>query len=75
VQITKSNDSFSNGITLCTGSLGAGYKNDLIELTETFAGRINFVHLRNVSRNEAGDFIEEDHLDGDIDIYEVMKIL
>jgi mannonate dehydratase len=68
-------DSPSNGITLCTGSLGAGIRNNLSEIAERFAPRVSFIHLRNVSRNEAGDFLEENHLEGDIDIHAVMKAL
>jgi mannonate dehydratase len=68
-------DTPSNGITLCTGSFGAGQANDLVEMATRFAGRVNFIHLRNVSRNAEGDFLEEDHLGGDIDIYGVMKVL
>ena len=74
-QILNTADSPSNGLTLCTGSFGAGYKNDLVDIAETFAGRVNFVHLRNVIRNENGDFLEDNHLDGDIDIYNVMRTL
>ncbi len=74
-QILNTVDSFNNGITLCTGSLGAGYNNDLFNITESFAGRINFIHLRNVFRNKDGDFIEADHLDGDVNMYGVMKAL
>jgi mannonate dehydratase len=68
-------DSPSNGITLCTGSLGAGIQNNLVEIAEKFAKRVNFIHLRNVTRNEAGDFLEDNHLDGDVDMYGVMKAL
>lgn len=74
-QILSAKDSVFNGLTLCTGSLGAGYNNDLVDIAKSFAPKINFVHLRNVSRNYVGDFREEDHLDGDIDIYNVMKTL
>jgi mannonate dehydratase len=74
-QILNAVDSSYNGLTLCTGSFGAGYKNNLEEITECFADKINFVHLRNVIRNEQGDFLEDNHLDGDIDIYSVMRIL
>ncbi|MGD1044596.1 MAG: mannonate dehydratase [Bacteroidota bacterium] len=74
-QIFSTVDSPSNGLTLCTGSFGAGYKNDLVDIAEKFAGKINFVHLRNVVRNENGDFLEDNHLDGDIDIYNVMRTL
>ncbi|MGA7160947.1 MAG: mannonate dehydratase [Bacteroidota bacterium] len=66
-------DSPANGLTLCTGSFGAGYQNDLVEMAERFARKINFVHLRNVARNAEGDFLEENHLEGDIDIYGVMR--
>jgi mannonate dehydratase len=65
----------ANGITLCTGSLGAGTQNDVPAMAERYAGRINFVHLRNVSRNTEGDFVEEDHLEGDVDMYAVMRTL
>ena len=68
-------DSLSNGLTLCTGSFGAGYDNDLVDIARSFARRIGFVHLRNVARNPEGDFLEENHLEGDIDIYGVMKVL
>jgi mannonate dehydratase len=68
-------DSPTNGLTLCTGSLGAGFKNDLVNIASKFAHRISFIHLRNVSRNEAGDFLEDNHLDGDVDMYGVMKTL
>lgn len=68
-------DSPSNGLTLCTGSLGAGINNNLCTIADRFASRINFIHLRNVFRNADGDFSEENHLEGDIDLYRVMKSL
>ncbi|MBN2708346.1 MAG: mannonate dehydratase [Calditrichaceae bacterium] len=74
-QIINVVDSPSNGLTLCTGSFGAGYHNDLVELTRRFAHRISFIHLRNLTRNEDGDFMEAYHMEGDIDLYSVMKIL
>ncbi|MBN2424880.1 MAG: mannonate dehydratase, partial [Calditrichaceae bacterium] len=45
------------------------------ELTRRFAHRISFIHLRNLTRNEDGDFMEAYHMEGDIDLYSVMKIL
>jgi mannonate dehydratase len=74
-QILNVVDSPNNGLTLCTGSFGASINNNLVDITESFANRINFVHLRNVKRNSDGDFGEDNHLDGDIDIYGVMKAL
>ena len=74
-RILEAADSPSNGLTLCTGSLGAGFQNDLVAIAGRFARKINFIHLRNVSRTSDGDFVEEDHLDGDIDLYGVMKTL
>ena len=74
-QIINVIDSPSNGVTFCTGSFGARYKNNLVEMAETFSHRINFLHLRNLTRNEQGDFTEAYHLDGDIDLYSVMKTL
>lgn len=68
-------DSPSNGLTLCTGSYGADINNDLIDITQSFAHRINFLHLRNVTRNENKDFMEDTHLEGEIDIPSVMEIL
>jgi len=49
-------DSPHNGLTLCTGSLGAGYNNDLVDIAEIFIDKINFAHLRNVVRTPEGDF-------------------
>ena len=68
-------DSPANGITFCTGSLGAGYRNDLADMVKTFAPKINFVHLRSLERDEQGNFIETWHLEGDVDLYIIMKEL
>ncbi|MCD4675120.1 MAG: mannonate dehydratase [Desulfobacula sp.] len=74
-EIIEHIDSVSNGLTLCTGSYGAGIKNDLVDMVKKLAHRINFVHLRNVNRDAEGNFMEADHLEGNIDIYGVMKAL
>ena len=72
-QIIEAVDSPTNGITFCTGSLGAGYNNNLVEMAKTFAHRVNFLHFRNLTRDEQGNFMESHHLDGDVDLYEIMK--
>ena len=68
-------DDLANGLTLCTGSLGANPDNNLPEITATFAKRIHFAHLRNVSKDDDGSFQESAHLDGDVDMVAVVKIL
>ena len=69
-------DSPSNGLTFCTGSLGANGDNDLLAMAEEFHDRIAFVHLRNLKRNEKGDFIESSHKtsDGDVDMAGLMEL-
>ena len=63
----------SNGICFCTGSLGASIKNDLSAIAKSIDTRMHFVHLRNTKRDEHGNFYEADHLDGDTDMYAVLK--
>jgi mannonate dehydratase len=71
-QIIGAIDSPSNGIAFCAGSLGASAGNDIVGMAERFAHRVNFVHLRNVKRTGRRDFLEDNHLDGDVDMYGVM---
>jgi mannonate dehydratase len=64
-----------NGLTFCTGSFGARRDNDLPRMVEQFADRIHFVHLRNVTTEDDGSFIEDDHLAGDTDMVAVLRRL
>jgi mannonate dehydratase len=64
-----------NGLTFCTGSFGARRDNDIPRMIEQFADRIHFVHLRNVTTEADGSFIEDDHLAGDTDMVAVLRRL
>ncbi|WP_410770460.1 mannonate dehydratase [Fontibacillus sp. BL9] len=68
-------DSPANGITLCSGSLGANPDNDIVDMIHEFQGRIPFAHIRNVRVFENGDFIETSHRtsDGTVDIRGIVK--
>tara|TARA_R110002153_G_scaffold133187_1_gene282185 strand:- start:314 stop:1510 length:1197 start_codon:yes stop_codon:yes gene_type:complete len=65
----------SNGLTFCSGSLGASANNDLVKIIEDFGDKIHFVHLRNVTLEEDGSFYEADHLHGSVPIEKVMKAI
>jgi mannonate dehydratase len=73
--ITGAVDSIGNCVTLCTGSLGAGVAKQLPAITQRFAGKIHFVHLRNVANEPDGSFQEADHLGGDVDMVAVVQAL
>jgi mannonate dehydratase len=63
----------ANGLCFCTGSLGSRSDNNLVSMIRLFGDRIHFLHLRNTRRDQSGNFFEADHLNGDTDMYGVVR--
>lgn len=74
MEITRAVDSPANGLTFCTGSFGAVHTNDLPLMASGLAHRINFLHVRNVTRDENFNFQETNLLEGDVDIPRMLEI-
>ncbi|MCM2475094.1 mannonate dehydratase [Rhizobium sp. CG5] len=73
--IMKQQQSLANGLTLCSGSLGANPANDVPAIARLVSERIHFAHLRNVSKDPDGSFQEAAHLDGDTDMVSLVAAL
>ena len=77
LKIVNAVDSDYNGVTLCTGSLGANPENDLVDIIHSLKGKIHFAHLRNVQILGDKHFLESAHLskEGSLDMYAIVKAL
>lgn len=71
--IFKKVPNIANGITFCTGSLGVRENNNLVQLFKRFADRVHFLHLRNIQRELQGNFYEANHLEGNVDMFSIVK--
>ena len=71
--LLKAVPSPANGLCFCSGSFGVRPDNDLPEMVRKFGDHIHFLHLRSVKREGPADFYEDNHLEGDVNMYALMK--
>lgn len=73
-RLFEKTDSLANGLTFCSGSLGAHPRNDLVATAMRFADRTHFLHLRNVTKRPDGSFAEDAHLEGETDMDALVNV-
>ena len=74
-QILGVYDTIYNGFTLCTGSYGVREDNNLVHMVEKYGSKLNFAHLRSTQREQNGSFFEAAHLQGNVDMFRVMRAI
>lgn len=72
-RLLKSVDSPANGVCFCSGSFSAGKDNDVVTMFKACADRVGFLHLRSTQHEGDGNFFEAGHLEGRVDMYELVK--
>ncbi len=75
VWLQKENPSSNNGIAFCVGSFSSRKDNNLIEMAQKFGHRFHFVHLRNTQVTDDGSFFEAGHIEGGVNMSQLIKVL
>lgn len=73
--LEKTNPSVNNGVAFCAGSFSARKDNDVVGMAQRFSQRIHFAHLRNTKVLKDGSFFESGHINGGVNMVELVKVL